>query len=453
MALTKGGQQMNKDVLELIKKGEFIEARNKIISENIVDIAHFFEEIEQNELLIMFRILPKDIASGVFTHMSTELQRYIVESITDEEIIGIVDKLFLDDAVDFLEEMPANIVKKVLRNTDNKKRALINLFLDYPKDSAGSIMTIEYVDLKKEMTVKRALEYIKKTGVDKATIDTCFVMDNKRILEGYISLRKLILSEETDIIGDVMETGEVHVNTHDDQEEIAMLFKKYDYIVMPVVDNENRLVGIVTIDDIVDVIDEEATEDFQKMAAMEPSEKEYLKTSSLQLAKHRIPWLLMLMISATFTGAIIIKYEHALQSVTVLAAFIPMLMDTGGNAGSQSSTLVIRGLALGDIRLKDVFSVIVKELQVSAIVGIVLFIINFVRIYFIEKVDILIAITVSTTILATVILSKIVGSILPIIAKKLKLDPAIMTGPLITTIVDSVALIVYFVIATWLLGI
>ncbi len=444
---------MNKDVLKLIEKSKFVEARNEIVSNNIVDIAHFLEEIEQSKLLIVFRILPKDMASGVFAHMSTELQRYIVESITEEEVIDIVDELFFDDAIDFLEEMPANIVKKVLRNTDDEKRNLINQFLNYPEDSAGSIMTIEYVDLKKEMTVKEAIEYIKKTGVDKATIDICFVMDSQRIIEGYISLRKLILSEETDIIGNIMETGEVHVNTYDHQEEIAMLFKKYDYLVMPVVDNENRLVGIVTIDDIVDVIDEEATEDFQKMAAMEPSEKEYLKTSSLQLAKHRIPWLLVLLISATFTGGIIKKYEHALQSVTVLAAFIPMLMDTGGNAGSQSSTLIIRGLALGDIKLKDIFRVIVKELQVSSIVGITLSFVNFVRIYFIEKVDILIAVTVSITILVTVVLSKIVGSLLPIIAKKLKLDPAIMAGPLITTIVDAVALIVYFGIATWLLGI
>ncbi len=444
---------MNKEIIKLIEEGKYIKARNEIVNMKEIDVAYFFEEIDQHQLLVMFRVLPKDMASGVFTNMSRELQKYIVESITDEEAIGIVEELFFDDAIDFLEEMPANIVKKVLSNTDDEKRDLINQFLDYPEDSAGSIMTIEYVDLKKEMTVKEAIEYIKKTGVDKATINTCFVMGKQRILEGYISLRKLILSEETDIIGDIMETGEVHVNTHDDQEEIAMLFKKYDYIVMPVTDNENRLVGIVTIDDIVDVIDEEATEDFQKMAAMEPSEKDYIKTSPLELAKHRIPWLLILMISATFTGGIIRKYEHALQSVTLLAAFIPMLMDTGGNAGSQSSTLIIRGLALGDIKLKDTFGVIWKELRVSIIVGLALSIVNLLRIYFFEKVDILIAITVSITVLFVVILSKIVGGVLPIIAKKLKLDPAIMAGPLITTIVDAVALMLYFGIATWLLGI
>ncbi len=444
---------MNKDILNLIKEGKYVQARKEIINKNIVDIAHLFEEIEHKSLLIMFRMLPKDMASGVFTHISVELQQYIVESVTDEEVTEILDELFFDDAIDFIEEMPANVVKKVLRNTDYEKRNLINQFLDYPEDSAGSIMTIEYVDLKKEMTVKEAIEYIKKTGVDKATIDTCFVMDNQRILEGNISLRKLILSEETDIIGDIMETNDVKVNTHDDQEEIAILFKKYDYIVMPVVDNENRLVGIVTIDDIVDVIDEEATEDFQKMAAMEPSEKEYLKTSPLQLARHRVPWLLVLMISATFTGGIIRKYDYALQSVTVLAAFIPMLMDTGGNSGSQSSTLVIRGLALGNIEIKDIFKIMWKEFQVSIIAGTILSLVNFARIFFLEKVGLLVSITVSITLFITVMLSKIVGGLLPVIAKRLKLDPAIMAGPLITTIVDTVTLIVYFGIATWLLGI
>lgn len=444
---------MNKDILNLIKEGKYVQARKEIINKNIVDIAHLFEEIEHKSLLIMFRMLPKDMASGVFTHISVELQQYIVESVTDEEVTEILDELFFDDAIDFIEEMPANVVKKVLRNTDDEKRNLINQFLDYPEDSAGSIMTIEYVDLKKEMTVKEAIEYIKKTGVDKATIDTCFVMDNQRILEGNISLRKLILSEETDIIGDIMETNDVKVNTHDDQEEIAILFKKYDYIVMPVVDNENRLVGIVTIDDIVDVIDEEATEDFQKMAAMEPSEKEYLKTSPLQLARHRVPWLLVLMISATFTGGIIRKYDYALQSVTVLAAFIPMLMDTGGNSGSQSSTLVIRGLALGNIEIKDIFKIMWKEFQVSIIAGTILSLVNFARIFFLEKVGLLVSITVSITLFITVMLSKIVGGLLPVIAKRLKLDPAIMAGPLITTIVDTVTLIVYFGIATWLLGI
>ncbi|MFA5528970.1 MAG: magnesium transporter, partial [Peptostreptococcales bacterium] len=317
----------------------------------------------------------------------------------------------------------------------------------------GSIMTIEYVDLKKEMTVKEAIEHIKKTGIDKATIDTCYVMDSKRVLEGFISIRKLILSEESEVLKDIMETDGLYIKTHDDQEEIAMLFKKYDYIVMPVVDNENRLVGIVTVDDILDVIDQENTEDFQKMAAMQPLEKEYLKTSAWELAKHRIPWLLILMISATFTGGIIKRFEDTLLSVMVLASFIPMLMDTGGNSGSQSSTLIIRGLALGELKTNDILKVLGKELGVSSVVGIVLSAVNFLKLYYFDKTEILICVTVSFTLFFTVVLAKVVGGILPMIAKKIKLDPAIMAGPLITTIVDAVALMIYFTTATRLLGI
>ena len=444
---------MNKIILDLIEQGKYAEARKEIASINVVDTAQLFEEMDKQKILILFRILPKDIASGVFSHMSNELQRYVVESITDKEIQNILDELFLDDTIDFLEEMPANIVKKVLKNTNETTRKLINQFLNYPDDSAGSLMTIEYVDLRKEMTVKEALERIRETGVDKEIINTCYVIDSNRILEGIISLRKLILSDSTTVLKDIMDTGVISIKTHDDQEDVASLFKKYDFLVMPVVDNEHRLVGIVTIDDVLDVIDQEATEDLQKMAAMQPSEKEYLKTSVLVLAKHRIPWLLILMISATFTGFIIKKYESALQSAMVLASFIPMLMDTGGNAGSQSSALIIRGLALGDMKPHDILKVFWKELRVSAIVGIILSTVNFLRIYFIEKVDILVSVTVCSTLFAIVVLAKVVGGVLPIIAKKIKLDPAIMAGPLITTIVDTVALLMYFTAATWLLGI
>ena len=444
---------MNKIILDLIEQGKYAEARKEIVSINVVDTAQLFEEMDKQKILILFRILPKDIASGVFSHMSNELQRYVVESITDKEIQNILDELFLDDTIDFLEEMPANIVKKVLKNTNETTRKLINQFLNYPDDSAGSLMTIEYVDLRKEMTVKEALERIRETGVDKEIINTCYVIDSNRILEGIISLRKLILSDSTTVLKDIMDTGVISIKTHDDQEDVASLFKKYDFLVMPVVDNEHRLVGIVTIDDVLDVIDQEATEDLQKMAAMQPSEKEYLKTSVLVLAKHRIPWLLILMISATFTGFIIKKYESALQSAMVLASFIPMLMDTGGNAGSQSSALIIRGLALGDMKPHDILKVFWKELRVSAIVGIILSTVNFLRIYFIEKVDILVSVTVCSTLFAIVVLAKVVGGVLPIIAKKIKLDPAIMAGPLITTIVDTVALLMYFTAATWLLGI
>lgn len=444
---------MNEKIVSLIEKGRYGEIKKEVTKMNEADIAHLLEELERQQLLVIFRILPKEMASLVFTHMSIDLQRYVVESITDREIELIIDDLFLDDAVDFLEEMPAHVVKKVLANTDQQTRRMINQFLQYPEDSAGSIMTIEFADLKKEMTVKDAILHIKKTGVDKETIDICYVMDPKRVLEGILSIRTLILADDDVLIGDIMEKGVISVRTHDPQEEIVSMFKKYDFTVMPVVDNENRLVGIVTIDDILDVMDQETTEDFQKMAAMQPSEKEYLKTNAFSLAKHRIPWLLILMISATFTGSIIRKYDDALQAVMLLAAYIPMLMDTGGNAGTQSSTLIIRGLVLGEIKMNDGFRVLWKEFQVSVYVGLTLATVNFLRIHYIEKVDVLVAFTVCSTLMFTVVMAKMVGGILPLVAKRVGADPAIMASPLITTIVDAMTLILYFTTATWLLGI
>ncbi|HEY8421755.1 MAG TPA: magnesium transporter [Thermoclostridium sp.] len=444
---------MKELILNLIDNGNYSEARKRLIEMNEVDIAQFLEELDKEKLMIIFRILPKEIAAGVFSYVPYELQEYIIDSITDKEIKNIIDELFLDDTIDFLEEMPSNIVKRVLKTTDEETRKLINQFLKYPEDSAGSIMTIEYVDLKKEMTVKQALDHIKETGVDKETIDTCYVLDSNRILEGIISIRKLILSDDTTLVQDIMKTDPIYINTHDDHEKIASLFKKYDFISMPVVDNERRLVGIVTIDDVVDIIDQENTEDFQKMAAMHPSDEEYLKANPLVLARHRITWLLILMVSATFTGNIIIKFNEVLQSVVVLASFIPMLMDTGGNSGSQSSTLIIRGLALGEIRTRDIFRVIWKEMQVSFIVGLVLSSLNFVRIYFLKKIDLYVSLTVCITLFFTIMLAKIIGGTLPILAKQLKLDPAIMASPLITTIVDAAALTIYFSLATLILHI
>ena len=443
---------MENVILDLIAQGRYVEAGKEMVNINAVDIAQLFEEIEQTKILVMFRMLPKDIAANVFAHMSSDLHRSIIESMTDKEAVGILDELHLDDAVDLLEEMPANTVKKILKNTNEETRKLINRFLNYPEESAGSLMTIEYIDLGKEMTVKQALDHIRKTGVDKETIDTCYVLDTNRILEGVVKLRKLILSGDSAVVKDIMDTDVMFVNTHDDQEDLAGLFKKYDYQVMPVVDSERRLVGIVTVDDIMDVMDREVTEDLQKMAAMHPSEKPYLKTSPLLLAQHRLPWLLILMVSAAFTGGIIKRYENALQSVMALASFIPMLMDTGGNAGSQSSTLIIRSLALGDMRPGDIFKVLWKELRVSAIAGTALSLVNFVRLYFLEKTDLWVSVTVCSTLFFTVVLAKVVGGSLPLIAKKVKLDPAIMAGPLITTIVDAVALTIYFTTATWLLG-
>ncbi|WP_251859943.1 magnesium transporter [Clostridium sp. Marseille-Q2269] len=440
-------------ILELINERKYSEARNELLKLNNVDIANLLEELDNKNMLVLFRLLPKDIETDVFSYMSNDMQQYIIQSITHEEMTSILDQLYFDDVIDLLEEMPANIVKKILLNTDEKKRKLINQFLKYKEDSAGSIMTIEFVDLKKEMTVEESIERIRKTGVDKQTINTCYVIDKDRKLDGIISIRRLILSNKDVLIKDIMKENYVSINTFDDQEYVAAQFKKYDLVSMPVVDKEHRLVGIITIDDIVDIIDQENTEDFHKMAAMEPSEDEYLKTGVFELAKHRILWLLVLMISATFTGSIIRKSEDVLQSVVILASFIPMLMDTGGNSGSQSSTLVIRGLALGEIKLKDIFKVMWKEFQVSVIVGIVLSVVNFLRVYFIEKVNFMVSLTVCISLFFTVVLAKVVGGILPIVAKKLKLDPAIMASPLITTIVDAVALLIYFGIAKLLLGI
>lgn len=438
---------MQETIMKLIEENRYKEVRNEIADMNIVDIAQLLMELDKAKLLILFRILPKEIAADVFSYVSLELQQYIIESITDKEISYIVNDLFIDDAVDLLEEMPSNVVKKVLRNADEETRKLINQFLNYPEYSAGSVMTIEFVDLQKQMTVKEALSHIRATGVDKETINTCYVIDKGRKLEGVLSIRKLILADEDVIIGDIMNEDVIYANTMDDQETVADLFKKYDLTALPVVDNEHRLVGIVTIDDIVDIIEQENTEDLHKMAAMEPLEEEYLKTSPLKLAKHRIVWLLILMISATFTGSIIKKYEELLQSMVVLTSFIPMIMDTGGNAGSQASTLIIRGMALGEIRTSDILKIFLKEIRVSLITGFILALVNFARLVFLERTDIIIASVVCFSLLITVIIAKMVGSTLPIAAKTLHLDPAIMAGPLITTLVDALALSIYFKIA------
>ncbi len=444
---------MERRIVDLINENKVQDIRNELLELNIVDIANVLEEVDKHQLVMIFRILPKDVASGVFAYIPVELQQHLVESITDKEVKGIIDELFLDDAVDFIEEMPANIVKKVLKNTDEELRKLINQLLNYPDYSAGSIMTVEYVDLKKEMTVKEAIGHIKKTGVDKETINTCYVIGKNRTLEGVVSIRKLILSDDDQIIKDILNDDVISIKTTDDQENTAQLFKKYDLTAMPVVDNENRLVGIITVDDIVDIIEQENTEDLQKMAAMQPSEEEYLKTGVLELAKHRITWLLILMLSATFTGNIIKRFEDVLQSVVVLTAFIPMLMDTGGNAGSQSSTLIIRGLALGEISMSDALKVFWKELRVSMVVGLILAFINFLRIFYLEGVGAMVSLTVCITLFMTVVLAKVVGGLLPIAAKSVKLDPAIMASPLITTIVDAFSLIIYFKMAHMLIGI
>ena len=441
------------EIKELIERNKLLELCEYLQELNSVDVANQLMDLEDEELVLVFRVLPKDIAAEVFSYLDKDSQQHIVESITDREVTQIVDKLFLDDTVDFIEELPANVVKKVIRNTSPQKRELINQFLQYAQYSAGSIMTIEFVDLKAYMTVKEAINHTRKTGTTKETLETCFIIDQARHLLGSVTLKDLILSEDDMIIEDIMDTNLISVQTSVDQEEVAHLFKAYDLVTMPVVDKENRLVGMITIDDVVDIFEQENTEDFQKMAAMAPNEEPYLKTPVLSLAKHRIIWLLVLMISATVTGRIIQGFEEVIQSVVILASFIPMLMDTGGNAGSQSSTLIIRGLALGEITTHDYLKVMFKELRVGSVVAIVLSVVNFLRIYFIEHVEFMVGITVCASLFFTVILAKVVGSILPIIAKKLKFDPAIMASPLITTIVDAFALIVYFMLARTLLGI
>jgi magnesium transporter len=440
-------------ILGLIHQGRLSDARTWITQINVVDIANWLEELDGNDLLVVFRLLPKDLAAEVFSYVSKEQQEFIIESITDREIKSIIDELFLDDTVDLIEEMPANVVKKVLKNTSEERRKLINQFLKYPENSAGSLMTIEVVDLKKEMRVDQALEYIRRIGLDKETINVCYVMDKNRKLEGIIPIRKLILSEPDETIENIMETNIISVHTLDDQEDIANIFRKYDLLAIPVVDKEGRLVGIITIDDIVDIIEQENTEDFQRMAAMQPSDEEYLKTSVVELAKHRVTWLLILMLSATLTGSIIQKYQDVLYSVAILTSFIPMLMDTAGNAGSQSATLIIRGLALEEINLNDILRVMWKELRISILVGIVLAVVNFARILIMQQASVWVAATVSFSMIITVILAKVIGGSFPILAKKIGLDPAIMAGPLITTIVDALALTAYFSIASWILGI
>ena len=441
------------NISNALEKNLLLEVKNKLILLNPIDIASILETLSKENTLKAFRILSKDLASEVFSYLSSEKQQEIIESSSDEELKRIIDDMFLDDTVDLIEEMPAGVVAKILKNTSVENRKLINQFLKYPEDSAGSIMTVEYVSLKNDMNVKESLERIRAKGIKNETINDCFVIDKERKLVGTLPIRELIINQEETLIKNIMTDNFEKVQADTDREFVADLFRRYDLSTMAVVDTENRLVGIITIDDIVDVIDQENTEDFQKMAAMEPSDKEYLKESVFALAKHRILWLLILMISATATGTIIRRYEDTLQSVVVLATFIPMLMDTGGNAGSQSSTLIIRGLALGEIKTKDVWKILWKEFRVSIIVGITLAIVNFLRILYFDKIGFTMTLVVCLSLFATVVIAKVVGGILPIAAKKLKLDPAIMASPLITTIVDACALVIYFTMATALLHI
>ena len=436
----------------LLAGGKKAELRGALNMLNEVDIAEYLETLDNEKMLVVFRLLPKDISAEVFSYMDNDQRTRIMEAMDDSEAIKLIDDMFIDDAVDFLEELPAGVVKRMLQGCDEKKRQLINQFLRYPENSAGSIMTIEYMEFHLGTTVGQAMAEIRRTGVDKETINTLYILDDSRKLLGTVGLRKLLLATDDRVVEELMNTQVISVHTTDDQEVVADTVRKYDLLSIPVVDHEDRLVGIITVDDIVDVIEEENTEDFEKMAAMLPSDNEYLKTSVLTLAKNRLPWLLILMISATFTGMIITHFENVLSTAAgigvALTACIPMLMDTGGNCGAQASTLAIRGLALGEIELRDIGRVLWKEVRVAMMLGIVLALVNFVRIWFFTPYDKDVAFVVSLAMFFTIIIAKSIGCTLPLLAKAIHLDPALMASPIITTLVDAASLTVLFTFAS-----
>ena len=438
---------MNRAIfMELLRQREFKAVRSVLNVMNAVDSASLLTELEDKELTITFRLIPKEKAADVFSNMNHSMQTYLIEMLTEKELREILDDLYMDDTVDILEDLPANLVTRILDTVTVQKRSLINQLLNYPEDSAGSIMTTEYVDLRKHTTVAQAMAHIKQVGIHRETIYTCYVLEKRKLI-GIVTAKDLMTSEDDMLIENLMETEIISVSTHDDQEEVARLFAKYDLLAIPVVDKDDFMVGIVTVDDAMDVMEDEATEDITKMAAMNPSERTYFETSVFAHAKNRIVWLLVLMISSTLTGAIITRYENAFAAIPLLVSFIPMLMDTGGNCGSQSSTLIIRGIALHEIEFKDIFRVMFKELRISLMVSVVLAAANAVRIMLVYH-DVQMALVVGLSLIATVIISKLIGCVLPLLAGKIHLDPAIMAAPLITTIVDTCSVIAYFSIAT-----
>ena len=439
------------EIKELLATRQYTSLRQKLADMNEADVAALLEQLEEDDMLKVFRILPKDLAADVFSYMEVEHQQLIITSLSERDAASIIDNLMADDATDLLEEMPANIVKKLLANVSPEMRRDVNHLLRYPEDSAGSIMTVEYVDLKENLTVEEAIARIRKVGVDSETINICYVLDAQRKLLGTVALRYLLLSEPDEVIGDIMHENVIAIHTLMDQEEVARQFKKYDFTSMPVVDNENRLVGIITVDDIVDIMEEEATEDIEKMAAIVPSDKPYMKTGIFETFKKRIPWLLLLMVSATFTGQIIGRYEDALSACAVLTMFIPMLMDTGGNAGGQASVSIIRGVSLGEIRYRDTLAIVWKEIRVALLCGVTLAAANFVKLMLLDRVGITVAIVVCLTLVVAVLIAKLIGCTLPILAKRLGFDPAVMASPFITTIVDALSLMIYFQFASHIL--
>jgi len=443
---------MTEKALELLKAKRFVDLKNLFVVLNGPDVALILEEMPEDSLPVLFRILPKELASEAFVEMDYDSQEVLIRAFTDKELKEVLDELFVDDAVDLIEEMPAGVVKRILRNTDPETRRVINQILNYPEDSAGSIMTTEYVRLQKEMTVDQAFNRIRQTGADKETIYTCYVTDERRVLRGLVTVRQLLLADREQIIGDIMETNLISVDTMMDKEEAVQTLSKYGFSVMPVVDKEQRLVGIITFDDALDVIEEEATEDIAMMSAVTPTDKPYLKTGVIELFRSRIVWLLVLMLSATFTSIILTSFEESLAACVVLTAYIPMLTSTGGNSGSQASATIIRAISLGDVDLSDLPAILWKEARVAVIAGAVLAAANFVKLLIFDKLTIPIALVICLTLYATVIVAKLVGCTLPLLAKRLKLDPAVMANPFISTIVDALSLVIYLTIATAVLG-
>lgn len=454
-------EELEEKISQLLKEKRYHALKDLLSELEPADIGIMFEEMPSTSLPLLFRLLAKEMAAEVFVELSSDTQELLIAGFSDVELKEVLDELYLDDTVDIIEEMPANVVKRILRHSDPETRESINEILKYPKYSAGSIMTIEFVDLKKNMTVADAFTHIRRTGFDKETIYTCYVTDENRVLLGLVSVKDLLLAEETKVLEEIMETNIIYVNTLEDQETAAQNFERYDFLALPVVDNENRLVGIITVDDAIDVIQEEATEDIEKMAAITPTDKPYMKTGVFETYKKRIPWLLLLMISATFTGGIISSFEDALSSCVVLTAFIPMLMDTGGNSGGQASVTIIRSMSLGDVEMKDIFKVIWKEVRVAFFCGLTLGAANFIKMMVIDKGGIaaggqnplMVALVVCSTLVITVIIAKMIGCTLPMLAKKIGFDPAVMASPFITTIVDAVSLLVFFRIAVTVLHI
>ncbi len=448
-------ETLRTSIKALVESKKYSTIRDILHTMNAPDIASLLQEDMPEEILpLLFRLLPKDLAADTFVEMDSDTQQLLIRGFSDRELKEVVDELYVDDAVDLVEEMPANVVKRILQQADSEKRAMINNILKYPESSAGSIMTTEFVELHPNMTAASSIEDIRKSGIEKETINNCYVTDASRKLIGMVTIRRLIMADPATRIEDIMDDNLISVTTMEDQELVAQQFSKYNLIAMPVVDGEGRLVGIVTVDDVLDVMEEETTEDIEKMAAIIPdgSSLPYLKTSVLTIWKSRIPWLLLLMISATFTGMIITGFESALAKYVILTAYIPMLMDTGGNSGSQASVTIIRGISLGEIEFADIVRVIWKEARVAVMCGATLAVCNFLKLLVFDKLSVIVALTICLTLVVTILCAKLVGCTLPLLASKLGFDPAVMASPFITTIVDAISLLVYFRFAMILLG-